>query len=86
MTADPNSTHLAYQCIDQLVEPHIQAIEKQFNSQIVALEHKLRETSPEAHNIYREIDLLIALEKQAIQRACYLAGASTWKSTTLPIP
>lgn len=78
-------TNLAYLCIDHLVAEPVSTIERHYNGQILALQERLAAISPEAHAIYEEIDLLIAQEKLAIQRACFLAGASPWVHTPFPV-
>lgn len=82
LLADPNSIpqfpsdneQLAYQCIDALVDPHVQAVESHTNGPILALQEQLRAASPEAYAIYEQIDQLIGIEKLNVQRVCFLVG------------
>jgi hypothetical protein len=64
--------------IDQLIqlcqEQEISQVESQFTPHIIRLESQLAEYGPDVRNLYVCLDELFTKEKEAIQRACILAG------------
>ena len=63
--------------IDQCLEPVVYTIESGNFPTLFALEEQLRGmVSPDAWEVYQQLDLLVAAEKARIQRACYSVGVS----------